>query len=159
MFLRWIILGALLWCGPAFAQGQTAQPVTPGYMSTSGCPSAALTPCFVPYGSGGGPGESVTTNPGLRTAVPLDIATVTTGGAAVTALSAGHRTAGGWIANPATATVNLGINEVGTAAGTTSAGNTTFIAPGQTYVLAPSANAVSVIASDSTHPFSGYGWN
>jgi hypothetical protein len=103
-------------------------------------------------------GGTVSSSPGLRTSVPLDIATVTTGGSAVTALAAGHRTAGGWIANPSTATVNLGINEIGTAAGTTGAGNTTFIAPGQTYTLAPSANAVSVISSDSTHPFSGYGW-
>lgn len=96
--------------------------------------------------------------PGQLTLVPLDVATVTTGGTAVTALLAGNRTAGGWISNPITATVNLGINEIGTAAGTTSAGNTTFITPGQTYTLAPSGNAVSVISSDSAHPFSGYGW-
>lgn len=96
--------------------------------------------------------------PGQVTLVSLDVATVTTGGTAVTALSAGHRTAGGWIQNPITATQNLGINEKGTATGTTSAGDTTFIAPGQTYSLSPSANAVSVISSDSTHPFSGYGW-
>lgn len=92
------------------------------------------------------------------TLVALDVATVTTGGTAVTALIAGHRSAGGWISNPATATVNLGVNEVGTATGTTSAGSTTFIAPGQTYTLSPSANAVSVISSDSSHPFSGYGF-
>lgn len=96
--------------------------------------------------------------PGQVTLVSLDVATVTTGGTAVTALSAGHRTAGGWISNPTTATINLGINEIGTASGTTSAGNTTFIAPGQTYALAPSPNAVSVISSDSAHPFSGFGW-
>lgn len=96
--------------------------------------------------------------PGEVTLVALDVATVTTGGTAVTALTAGHRTAGGWILNPVTATINLGINEIGTAAGTTSAGSTTFIVPGQTYTLAPSTNAVSVISSDSSHPFSGYGW-
>lgn len=100
----------------------------------------------------------VLTKPAPYTLVTLDVATVTTGGTAVTALSAGHRTAGGWISNPATATINLGINEIGTASGTTSAGNTTFIAPGQTYTLAPSANAVSVISSDSSHPFSGLGY-
>ncbi len=96
--------------------------------------------------------------PAVLTLVPLDVASVTTGGAAVTALSAGHRTAGGWICNPATATVNLGVNEVGQASGTTSAGSTTFIAPGQTYTLSPSANAVSVISSDNNHAFSGYGF-
>jgi hypothetical protein len=100
----------------------------------------------------------VLTKPASYTLVALGVATVTTGGTAVTALSAGQRTAGGWICNPVGATVNLGINEIGTATGTTSAGSTTFIAPGQTYTLAPSVNAVSVISSDSAHAFSGMGW-
>jgi hypothetical protein len=91
--------------------------------------------------------------------VPLDVATVTTGGTAVTALAAGHRTRGGWLQNPAGATVYLCINEQGTATGTTSAGNTTCIAPGTSYQLAPNAAAVSVITSDSAHPFSGMGFN
>jgi hypothetical protein len=93
-----------------------------------------------------------------RTLVALDVSTVTTGGTAVTALSAGHRTAGGWIKNPETASYNLGINEIGTATGTASSGSTTFIAPGETYVLAASGNAVSVISADSSHPFSGIGF-
>ena len=101
---------------------------------------------------------AVLSKPAPYTLVALDVATVTTGGTAVTALSAGHRTAGGWISNPATATQTLGINEITTASGTTSAGSTTFISPGQTYTLAPSANAVSVISSDSSHPFSGLGY-
>jgi hypothetical protein len=94
------------------------------------------------------------------TLVPLDISTVTTGGTAVTALSAGHRTAGGWIFNPGgtSGTASLGINEIGTASGTTSVGNTTFIAAGQTYTLAASTNAVSVISADSGHAFSGVGF-
>lgn len=98
-------------------------------------------------------------HPGLFTLIPLDVATVTTGGTAVTALIAGHRTAGGWIYNPSTATINLCINEVGgTASGTTSSGNLTCILPGQTYMLAPSNAIVSVISSDSSHAFSGLGW-
>lgn len=91
--------------------------------------------------------------------VPLDISTVTTGGTAVTALAAGERTAGGWIANPSTATVNLCINEMGTASGTTSAASTTCIVPGQTYNLTPAIGPVSVVSSDSAHPFSGYGFH
>jgi hypothetical protein len=98
------------------------------------------------------------TNYGSVTLVALDVATVTTGGTAVTALTAGHRTAGGWISNPTTATINLCINEIGTATGTTSSGSTTCISPGVTYALAPSTGAVSVISSDSTHPFSGEGF-
>jgi hypothetical protein len=90
--------------------------------------------------------------------VSLDAATVTTGGTAVTALAAGHRTSGGWIQNPTAATIALCINEKGTAAGTTSSGDTTCIAPGQVYLLAASGNAVSVVSSDSAHVFSGIGW-
>lgn len=90
--------------------------------------------------------------------VSLDAATVTTGGTAVTAIAAGHRTSGGWIQNPNVATVNLCINEKGTATGTTSAGDTICIVPGQVYSLVASGNAVSVVSSDSAHPFAGYGW-
>lgn len=87
----------------------------------------------------------------------LDTNTVTTGGTAVTALNAGHRTAGGWIYNPTTATQNLCINEIGTAT-TTSQGDTTCIAPGASYSLAPSYLAVSVNSTDGTHAFSGRGF-
>lgn len=102
-------------------------------------------------------GSVTSTSPASRTIVPLDISTVTTGGTAVTALNAGHRTAGGWLLNPIGATINLCINEQGTASGTTSAGALTCILPGQSYNLQPSGNAVSVITSDSSHPFSGMG--
>lgn len=102
-------------------------------------------------------GGTVTTNPGQRTLVSLDVASVTTGGSAVTALTAGHATAGGFIYNPVAATVALCINQIGVASGVTSAGNTTCIQPGQPYNIVPSANAVSVISSDSTHAFSGMG--
>ena len=97
--------------------------------------------------------------PASRTLVTLDVKTVTTGGTAVTALSAGHRTFGGFLQNPPSATVNLCINEISTATGTTSSGDTTCITPGQSYQLAPATTAVSVISSDSSHPFSGYGLN
>jgi hypothetical protein len=87
----------------------------------------------------------------------LDVKTVTTGGTAVTAISAGHRAAGGFLQNPIGATIALCINEIGTAVGTTSSGDTTCIQPGQSYTVAPASTAVSVITSDSSHPFSGYG--
>ena len=87
----------------------------------------------------------------------LDVATVTTGGTAVTALTAGHRSSGGWIMNPSTATTSLCVNERGTAT-TTAGGDIVCLAPGQTLVLAASGNAVSVVSSDSAHVFSGYGW-
>lgn len=96
--------------------------------------------------------------PGTLTINPLDVATVTTGGTAVTALTAGHRTAGGWLYNPSTATINLCINEAGAASGTTTAGSLICIPPDRTYNLTPSANAVSVVSSDSAHPFGGFGY-
>lgn len=97
--------------------------------------------------------------PGTRTLVPLDVSTVTTGGTAVTALTAGHRTAGGYLANPKAATIDLCVNEQTTASGTTTGAQSGLycIVPGGSYNLAPSTLAVSVITSDSTHPFAGYG--
>lgn len=105
------------------------------------------------------PGSVTNTTPAQRTIVPLDTAAVTTGGTAVTALAAGHRTAGGFLFNPIGATVNLCINEQAVASGTTSAGGLTCILPGQPYELSPASGAVSVVTSDSSHPFSGYGLN
>jgi hypothetical protein len=120
--------------------------------------SANPLPVTTTPGSGSQPVTgTVTTNPGVRTIIALDVNTVTTGGTAVTALATGHRTAGGWIYNPSTATVNLCISEIGAASGTTSQGNLTCIPPDRTYQLSPSTNAVSVVSSDALHPFSGYG--
>lgn len=101
---------------------------------------------------------TVTTTPGQRTPVTLDVKTVTTGGTAVTAINSGNRTAGGFLCNPQGATVNMGINDIGTASGTTSSGDTSFITPGNCYNVAPAAGAVSVITADSNHPFSGEGY-
>lgn len=109
--------------------------------------------------AGGASAWPVVTSPTQRTLITLDVKTVTTGGTAVAAISAGHRTAGGFLQNPASATIALCINEIGTATGTTSSGDTTCIQPGQSYNVSPSAAAVSVITSDSSHPFSGYGLN
>ena len=53
MYFRFLISALLLtWLsGAAFAQGTTAQEVTPGYTTTAGCPSGS-TPCFQPiYGA------------------------------------------------------------------------------------------------------------
>jgi hypothetical protein len=95
--------------------------------------------------------------PGAVTLVTLDVKTVTTGGTAVTAIAAGNRTAGGFLQNPKGATIDLCINELGPASGTTSSGDTTCIIPGASYNVAPGIGSVSVVTSDSSHPFSGYG--
>jgi hypothetical protein len=87
--------------------------------------------------------------------VPLNVATVTTGGTAAVAVLAGNKTGGGWIQNPIGAAAALCIDEIDTATGTTSSGNTTCIAAGAIYTMTPSIGSVSVISSDSAHPFSG----
>lgn len=92
---------------------------------------------------------------GALTIVTLAVKLVTTGGTAVNAIAANGRTAGGWIQNPPTAPNNLCINEIGTATGTTSSGDTTCIVPGQIYTVAPGTAAVSVISATSSHAFSG----
>ncbi len=124
---------------------------------------ALLAPCIAliaptPAAWAQSPGSGSPTGVTTRVIVPLDVSTVATGGTAVTALAATHRSAGGWLFNPATATTSLCINEQGgTASGTTSAGPLACIAPGQTYTLVPSWLPVSVVTSDSAHPFSGEG--
>lgn len=50
-FLFGLIFAVCLWAGHAHA---VPDQVVTGYMTTSGCPSVALTPCFVQYGAGGG---------------------------------------------------------------------------------------------------------
>jgi hypothetical protein len=95
--------------------------------------------------------------PGQTTPIPLDVAVVTTGGTAVQAVNPGNRLRGGWLQNPIGATAALCVNEIGVASGTTSNGNTTCIAAGQSYAFTPGSGAVSVISSDSNHVFSGIG--
>ena len=133
------------------------------------CPAAAwsqtpVAPCVtLPGGNGPASCAPVTSSnglpiePGQAVIVPLDVATVTTGGVAVTTLAAGHRTAGGWLYSPADAGANLCSDETTVASGTASAGTLTCALPGQTYLLAPSPLGVSVVSSNSSHPFSGQG--
>jgi hypothetical protein len=112
--------------------------------------------CATSGGAGGGTAISLAS----ITVTPLDVASVTTGGTAVTALAAGKRTKGGFLLNPSGATVALCINEAGaTASGTASAGSLVCIQPGNSFNLAPSALAVSVVTSDSAHSFAGEGYN
>ena len=163
-----VFLGALLWGASAWAQPAPSG-LDGGYWAGGACNAITFTgpngPRTVMVDANGNlcvigtstVSGSVTVNPGQRTLVALDVASVTTGGTAVNALAAGHATAGGFIYNPTVATVALCINQIGVASGTSSAGNTTCIQPGQPYNIVPSANAVSVISSDSTHAFSGMG--
>ncbi len=142
---------ALLALSPAvsFAQTYIRVPTCGGATPPAGSSQGYMDPA----------GNICTSTSGTLTLVPLDASSVVTGGTAVTALTAGHRNKGGWIQNPAGAAAALCINESGTASGTVSSGATTCIQAGQSYTLAPSGNAVSVISSDSSHTFSGQGFN
>jgi hypothetical protein len=73
------IVIALLGCYPALALAQTAQQVTPGYLTTTGCPTGTSA-CFVPYSSANpmpiAPGAAATsqgtpTTPALGDSVPV----------------------------------------------------------------------------------------
>lgn len=77
------LISALALClsvGSAFAQN-TATPVVTGYLSTSGCASAALTPCFIQFGAGGGGGGGGSVTQGT---VPWVVSGQGTAGSAAT---------------------------------------------------------------------------
>lgn len=103
---------------------------------------------------GGGTASIGTIKGTPLTQVALDVSSVATGGTAVTALSSGHASAGGWLQNPAAATASLCVSLTGTA---TTSTPSTCLAPGQGFSIPPTAGAVSVISSDSAHGFAGQG--
>lgn len=137
---------------PALAQpnGQTylllGPPATPPTIASPGNP-------FPVTGTVTG---TVTTKPGPYTIVPLDVATVTTGSTAVTALTAGHATAGGFImtANAAGICVDQHTT-AGTATGTPS--TTTCVPQNLVFSLVPSVSAVSVNSTASSVALGGEG--
>jgi len=90
------------------------------------------------------------------TLLPLDVAVVTTANTAVTALAAGHCTAGGYIVNGSATTI-MTVNQIGAASGAVSSGSNIAIQPLGDIVLLPSANAVSVVSTLAGHVFGGYG--
>jgi DNA-binding beta-propeller fold protein YncE len=88
--------------------------------------------------------------------VPLDVATVATGGTAVTALTAGHATAGGWImtANAAGICVDQ-VTTAGTVSGTPS--TTGCVGAGVPVPLVASGLPVSVNSTGSGTALAGEG--
>jgi len=154
---RSVLLAAAVLCVPTLGHAQSAKVLTGGCASinVTGLDTYPQTMDSTGQLCTSGTSGAATSTVTLST---LDIKTVTTGGTPVNAISAGNRVKGGWLKNPGTATVSLCINEIGTASGTTSSGDTTCIDPGQSYTIAPAAGAVSVVTSDSSHPFSGMGF-
>lgn len=86
--------------------------------------------------------------------IPLDIATVTTSGTAVNALSACHAINGGWIVS----TVAICVDQFTTAGTVTGTPSTTVcLQPNQPFYLFPSIKAVSVNANSNAAPLAGQG--
>jgi hypothetical protein len=130
---------------PRTAPVVTLCPSTDGSNTAIACPAASGTagtpsPAVVSVQGVAG-GTAQPTKPGTLTIVPLDVAVVTTGGTAVTALTMGHATAGGFLVTSNAA--GICVNQQG-AAGTSTAGGTVCVAQNQMYTLVPNGNAVSV---------------
>ena len=100
----------------------------------------------------------VTTKPNQTMVIPLDVSTVTTANTAVTALSVGHRTAGGYLITANAAGICISENgTAGVATGYSGAVQTTCVVANEPYNLAPSSGAVSVNSTSNSVAFSGYG--
>ena len=93
--------------------------------------------------------------PGSLTVVALDIASVTTGGVAVNALSATHAARGGYVITAHAA--GICVNVLGSA-GTATTGSTTCVPSNTPYRIPPTATAVSVNSSASSVLIAGYGY-
>jgi hypothetical protein len=164
MIKLWTFL-FVLFCAPAFAQiigpSGSGGAIT-GNVGVFGSDGATISSPSNPFPvilEGGSSGSPTYTKPGTYTEVPLDVATTTSANTAVTALIATHRSAGGWIENPPTATTVICINTITTAAFSSGAcvGSNNAISPGQVFNIPANANTVSVVSSDATHAFSGEG--
>jgi hypothetical protein len=136
---RLLLAALLLICGQAWAQN--IPPPTQNVWIT-GNPNAPAVP----------------SSPGPRTIIPLDVSSVTTGGTAVTALTAGHATAGGFISTNNAAGLCVDQHTTaGTATGTPS--TTVCVAVNVPFYLVPTAAAVSVNSSGSGVALGGEGLN
>ena len=145
--MKWI-LWVMLLLAPSVAWGQGAQRVPV-------CPPGSVPAGNSPLYMDANGNLCVISKPAPLKVTSLDISTVTTGGTAVNALSAGHASAGGFVVTANAA--GICINEVG-AAGTASSGDTACVAQNVPYYLAPTANAISVNSSSSSVTLAGYGF-
>lgn len=129
ILLRLIVLALLALPSVASAQS-TATPVLPGYITTTGCPSTNLTPCFIQYGSTVPISGSVSLSPTPSVSLsPLAIAPVVSGALSGEVLKGGsgnlfsaYLTAGAtplWlmVMNSASLSGSNGPTTAGTAAG------------------------------------------
>ena len=101
-------------------------------------------------------GVPVSTTPGPLAPYDLDVATVTTGGTAVTALAAGNAAKGGFI--KAVSAILCIRDSTGTAGTVDGVAGTTCIAVGQTYTLPPQVGAISVNSTTAGAIIGGRGY-
>ena len=101
-----------------------------------------------------GTANSFASSPGQRTQLPLDNGEIVTGGDAVDAINAGHRTAGGTLQT--TNAAGFYVNEISTA-GTVAADGTIFVPQNTIWNVTPGSGPVSINASDDGVVISGFG--
>jgi hypothetical protein len=98
----------------------------------------------------------ITVTPRQPILVPLDIATVTTANTAVTALNAGHASAGGWLVTSAASGICVDqVTTAGTVTGTPS--TTACVGQNVPYYIIATPNAVSVNSTVGLTKFAGVG--
>lgn len=149
------VLGAGYLAGITGA-GSTTLDVKEGYLEPQS--STVLGTVTADQGNAGAAPWPVLLTPAESTPAAPDISTVTTGGTAVNAFSAGHCAKGCFVVNPINATIALCGNGVTTASGTSSNAATICAAPGQQLNFTARSTAISVVSSDSSHPFGGEGY-
>lgn len=161
MMRRLVFFLPLLWLAGA-GMAEAAGPAA-GYDLPGGQGRVTSFACLTPDSNGNltvgcGPGGSSAapsyTKPSPLTIVPFDVASVSTANTAVTALAAGHATAGGFIVTSNAAGVC--VNQNGTA-GTATSGSTICAVANQQITLVPSGNAVSVNSTASNVVLGGEG--
>jgi hypothetical protein len=117
-----------------------------------GAPGSQVAQAF--YADYDGTAYTLCSSPAPRTQVPLDENEILNSGTAVTAISAGHRTAGGILQTGNAA--GMYVNEI-TTAGTVVANGTVFVPENTIYQVTPGTGPVSVNATASAVIISGFG--
>lgn len=143
--LKYAVALALLLAGPALAQS-TAEPVVPGYLTTSNCPYGQTT-CFVPYGANGASIALTTTNAS---------GAITTGGTFQSILASSSTRKGCLVQNPLTATETLYVYFGANGSATTA--NAIGLGPGASVTCAVGGLGVATDNVSATAPTSAHAY-
>lgn len=151
-FAAWLALGLIV--GASF----TALAAQTNYLGTIFVADPNTPTRQMTVNADGSINTNGTSGPATSTPAAPDISTITTGGTAVNAFSAGHCAKGCMLINPSGATQPMVVNGVGTASGTVTNGANIAIPVGGQFAFTARTNAISAISSDSAHTFGGEGY-